>query len=105
LPPLEFSTTIVSGGMVGYHGKQGFQLGGIPPHLRGIGGRGGWPFLSSSPLSKYDEEMEESLGGFLPLPLAEECLLDCLFDVASWLVPREVDYCESPFYLLLGLAM
>ncbi len=71
---LSFATTrnlaiIITGGMDGYDGKQGFQLGGIPPHLGGIGRRGGWPLLSSFPSSEFDEELEEFLGGSPPYPL------------------------------------
>jgi hypothetical protein len=67
------------GDMVGYHGKYGIQLGGIPPHPKGIGGRGVWPLLPYSPLFKSNEKLGESLGGFPPLPLVEECLMDYLF--------------------------
>ncbi len=40
-----------------------------------------------------------------PYPLAKECLLDCLFEGASCLVPWEVDDHKSLFFLLLGLVV
>jgi hypothetical protein len=51
------------GGMARYHGN------GIPPYLGGIGGKVDWSFLLSSPSSAFDEELEEPLCGFSPVPL------------------------------------
>jgi len=57
-------------------------LGGIPPHPGNIGGKGGWPFLLSSPLSKFNEEVKNPLCGSPPLSLAKKILLDYLFEGA-----------------------
>jgi hypothetical protein len=81
------------------------HVGWHSSHLGSTSGRGGWIFLPSSPLSKFDEQLEEPLCASPPLPFAEECLLDCLFKGVYHLVPWEVDGRESPFCVLHGLAM
>lgn len=59
--------------------EYGILLGGIPPHLGGTSGRGGWPFLPSSPSYEFNEELKEPLCESPPLPFVEGCFLDCLF--------------------------
>lgn len=102
LPPLEFLAITIISGMDGYHGKQGFKFGAIPPHPKIIGGSGGWPFLPSFPLFESNEELEESLGGSLPLPPTRKCFMECIFESTPQLVPWEMDCRNSPFCLSLG---
>jgi hypothetical protein len=59
----------------------------------------------SSLSSKFDEELEEPLCGFPPLPLTKKNLLDYLFEGASRLFPWEVDKRESFFFLLPSLVV